>query len=294
MKNIFTLLLAGTLLASCANHFDDLTPSQVVMPTKTARIDRIKALFTSGAITITDSTTTDTAVLNNIQDGKLFIGGRIISNDQFGNFYRSFFMEDESGAIEVKIGTTGIYNMFPTGSYVCINVMGMTLGNYPKGSTVRATVSLGAADPTGEYENSYIEIKPWIKRAFFRGDINRAEIDTVQISSLNPIQDAYIGKLIRFNGVLGAPNYTTWARHPLPTGTTAGASDYGQQTVTPSGSSLPNNTTLIIRTSPYCKFAGKPAYATGTSVQITGILTKFNSTYQIVLNTDEDVKALTL
>lgn len=291
MKKIYTLLVAGMFLASCANTFNDLTPSPTVMPTPNITIEQLKSLFNNGATNIPDSVMIEG---KKIKSDTMVIGGRIISNDQFGNFYRSFFMEDETGAIEVKIGSTGIYNMFPTGSYVCVNVKGMTLGNYPKGSTVKATVSLGAADPTGEYENSYIEIKPWIKRAFFRGDINRAEIDTVQISSLNPIQDAYLGKLIRFNGILAAPNYTTWAHYPLPTGTTAGAADYGQQAVTPTGSSLPNGTTLIIRTSPYCKFAGKAAYPNGTSVRITGILTKFNSTYQIVLNTDEDVKPLLL
>lgn len=269
----------GVVLTSCTQTFNALPPSETVMPTPTHTIAYVKTLFTSAPITITDS---------------IIIGGRIISNDQFGNFYRSFFMQDATGAIEVKIGSTGIYNLYPTGTYVCVNVKGMTLGNYPKGSTVRATVSIGAADPTGEYDNSYIDVKPWIKRAFFRGDCNRALIDTVKISSSNPVSDAHINKLIRINGVLGAPNFPTWAKNPLPTGTTAGAADFGQQSVSPIASALPSGTSMIIRTSPYCKFAGKPSYPNNTSVRITGILTKFNSTYQLVLNTDADVSVIEL
>lgn len=274
MKNcILKSALYGLVGLALTAYFDPLPATQVEMPTPTHTIAQVKSLFTGGPYTITDS---------------IVIGGRIISNDQFGNFYRSFYMEDASGAIEVKIGSTGIYNVYPTGSYVCVYLKGMTLGNYPKGSRVQATASIGAADPTGEYENSYIDVKPWIKRAFFRGDINRSAIDTVKISSQNPITDAYINKLVRLRAVLGAPNYSTWARHPLPTGTTAGAADFGQQAVTGTGI-LAGNSTLIIRTSPYAKFAGKPSYPSNTEVILTGILTKFNTTYQIVLNTETDV-----
>ena len=274
MKNLMSILAAVLLLAACTQSPGDITPTVGTPKVPNKTISQLKNMYTNGAYTITDS---------------IVIAGRVISSDQEGNFYRSFYIQDASGAMEIKIGTTGLYNFYPVGSWVSIDVKGMTLGNYPKGSTNKNTVALGAADPTGEYENSYIDVKSWIKKTFICGAANRLLIDTLSIGSNVIENDAKIGNLIRLNATLGAPNFPTWARYPLPTGYVAGASDYGQQSVTPIGFTLPSGTTMIIRTSPYAKFAKDSAYVAGKTVRITGILTKFNSTYQIVLNTNKDV-----
>ena len=38
----------------------------------------------------------------------LVIGGQIVSSDVSGNVYRSFYIQDETGAIEVKIGKSSL------------------------------------------------------------------------------------------------------------------------------------------------------------------------------------------
>ena len=40
----------------------------------------------------------------------IVIAGKVSTSDRTGNFYRSFYIQDETGGIEIKIGKTGLYN----------------------------------------------------------------------------------------------------------------------------------------------------------------------------------------
>ena len=93
----------------------------------------------------------------------IVIGGKIISSDISGNVYRSLYIQDETGAIEVKIGSTGLYNDYKLGQMLYVKCEGLTLGNYG------GMLQIGYEDPTGEYETAYIDVKRIIDSHIFKG-----------------------------------------------------------------------------------------------------------------------------
>ncbi len=93
----------------------------------------------------------------------IVIGGKIISSDISGNVYRSLYIQDETGAIEVKIGSTGLYNDYKLGQMLYVKCEGLTLGNYG------GMLQIGYEDPTGEYETAYIDVKRLIDSHIFKG-----------------------------------------------------------------------------------------------------------------------------
>lgn len=50
--------------------------------------------------------------------------GRVTSSDRDGNFYRSMFIEDSTGALEVKLGTYNIATQYPVGLMVALHLKG--------------------------------------------------------------------------------------------------------------------------------------------------------------------------
>ena len=43
------------------------------------------------------------------------IKGQIVSSDKTGNFYKSFYIQDETAGIEIKMGKNGLYNDYKIG-----------------------------------------------------------------------------------------------------------------------------------------------------------------------------------
>ena len=61
-------------------------------------------------------------------DEPIVIGGYVTTSDKESNFYRSFYIEDASGAVEVMAGLYDLHNIFPEGSYVTISLEGCAAG----------------------------------------------------------------------------------------------------------------------------------------------------------------------
>ena len=101
------------------------------------------------------------------------IKGRITSTDKPGNFYKSLFIQDETGGMEIKIGKNGLYNDYKQGQTVYVKLDGLTLGmyGYKTGNYGgMGMVQVGFADPSGEYETSYLEIGLLIDKHILRGN----------------------------------------------------------------------------------------------------------------------------
>lgn len=94
----------------------------------------------------------------------VIIGGRIISEDRTGNIYRSLYIQDETGAIEVKIGKSALYNDYKRGQMLYVNCDNLTLGRY------NGMLQIGVKDPSGSYETAYIDADYLINTHIFRGD----------------------------------------------------------------------------------------------------------------------------
>lgn len=106
----------------------------------------------------------------------VYIKGKVVSDDDEGNVYKSLYIQDETTGIELKLNNN-VGLRYKYGSWVYVRLTGLYLGNY------RMMLSLGGRpseswNKAGEhkyYANSNIELQEVIDRHVFAGkrtDIN--------------------------------------------------------------------------------------------------------------------------
>lgn len=131
----------------------ELQPAKMVANTTIADLTK---LYTTG----TPKTLTESKI----------ISGVVSTTDQPGNFYKSFYIQDETGGIEIKIGKNALYNDYRPGQTIFVDCADLTVGMYGyKAGQGNGMVQVGFKDPTGEYETSYIELPLLIDAHVFRG-----------------------------------------------------------------------------------------------------------------------------
>ena len=168
-KNIILALSAILAFASCeefqpvfTGEYDKPQPQEPVVMTPNITIADITSYYTKGK--------PYTFVEN------LIIGGQISTTDQPGNFYKSFYIQDETGGMEIKIGRNALYNDYRPGQTIYVNCTDLTIGQYgQKDGQGNGMIQIGFSDPTGEYETSYIEVPVLIDSHVFKGQ--RSESD---------------------------------------------------------------------------------------------------------------------
>ena len=105
--------------------------------------------------------------------GSTVIKGTVSTTDRPGNFYKSFYIQDETGGIEIKVGKNGLYNDYLLGQTVYVDCEDLTLGMYGYKSGNNGGMGmaqLGFSDPSGSYETSYMEIPLLIDAHVLRGN----------------------------------------------------------------------------------------------------------------------------
>lgn len=282
---------------------------------------------------------------------KVAIRGKVISTDRYGNIYKSLYLQDvdggEYGAIEIKVGTTGLYNTYKVGQIVYVKADGLILGNY------RFNLSLGGPSSDSDYANDNIDIKSRIDDHIIRGQLSTlTAADTLVVANQSELREPQdIGRLVRITGLqskwgsITADGFSSSDVYPsfLESVVINKVSVYTNHVFTevikewqnyeadPENVEKPTsprpgldaervqsypswafkNSTLnyygsclfvqggngyVVRSSGYARFALDAIPADGTSVEITGILTKYSSRtggykkYQILLNSVRDVK----
>lgn len=124
------------------------------------------------------------------------IKGKVISNDAYGNIYRTMYIQDSQSAIEIKLGISGIYNEYKVGQTVYVKAKGLVLGNY------RYMLSLGMPSVDADYANGYIDVRTIIDAHVFRGEMTKlTEKDTLVVSSPSDLTDDDLGRLVKIKGL---------------------------------------------------------------------------------------------
>lgn len=139
-----------------------------------------------------------------------WIKGQVISNDASGNIYRTMYIQDETGGIEVKTGRTNASNEFRMGQWVYVKLSGLTLGMYGYKSGNyggQGMIQLGLEDQSGEYETAYIDLPLLVDNFILKGAVEDAPVPvTVTESQLPGTGDTqatnrYIGTLVKLKGL---------------------------------------------------------------------------------------------
>ena len=192
LNRLFTLVAVAVMTVGCYEKFEEVAPRPVFTD------DSFEAMFPDAErITILElkkafGEISNTGVNKSWSDTKykligedIFVGrdvyikGKVISNDEEGNIYKSLHIQDHTAGIELKLNNNvGI--RYKYGSWVYVRLTDLYLGNY------RMMLSLGGApseswNKAGEhkfYANSNLELQEVIDRYVFAGEQDVLNVGT--------------------------------------------------------------------------------------------------------------------
>ena len=207
MKKSFIILSALLALSSCTSLKEEFQPvftleyenpakQKTADLTANTTIAELSAMYKTGKPWVIDE--------------NIVISGIVTTTDKPGNFYKSLYIEDETGGIELKFGKNGLYNDYLPGQRLYVKCKGLTLGMYGYKSGNyggNGMVQLGYVDPSGAYETSYLENQLLIDTHIFKGETGTEIVPEVitekQLPGKNDVQkdNKYIGKLVTLKGL---------------------------------------------------------------------------------------------
>ena len=124
----------------------------------------------------------------------LIIAGQVTTSDQAGNIYRFFYIQDETGAIEIKIGKSSVHNEYRVGQWVFVKLDGLTLGAY------EGMLQIGLDDPSGEYETSYLDLQRIIDLHIIKGKMD-TPVKPAVLSESELFLEENMDRLVTLNGL---------------------------------------------------------------------------------------------
>ena len=207
MRKIFIILTALLALASCTSLKEEFQPVFTLKYEEPAKVEPadLKA----------NTTIAELASMYQVNkpwniDKNIIIAGKVSTTDKPGNFYKSFYIQDETGGMEIKIGRNGLYNDYLPGQTIFVKCKGLTLGMYGYKSGNyggNGMVQIGFEDPSGEYETSYLENPLLIDTHILKGQTGTEVVPVVITESQLPGKEdtqknnQYIGKLVTLKGL---------------------------------------------------------------------------------------------
>ncbi|PWJ43227.1 DUF5689 domain-containing protein [Sediminitomix flava] len=195
---------------------------------------------------------------------EVIIEGTVVSSDESGNHYREIYIQDNTGGIQVRLNKNNLYGDYPLGQKIYINAKGMYMGNYG------TQIQLG-----GVFEGSFGRLEEdSIANHITKGEsLQMPEAIEIELGE-NFDDEAYNATWVKVTNVMFTESELGQ--------TYAGDENTNRTLITESGE------TIIVRTSSYAAFKGE-TLAEGSG-SVSGILTQFNGTLQIILNDLEGVE----
>lgn len=207
---------------------------------------------------------------------EMIMEGYVSSTDESGNIYKTIYIQDNpenpTHGFTISVDAVSTYTKFPQGSKIYIKLNGLALGTY--GGLIQLGVKNAAA--TGPDAVSRIP-ETAVPAHIFRSCTERAKIvpKVLTLAQMSATNDNLLGALIQINNAefdrtvlcsVFAPDGTSVDRR-INDGTTS--------------------STRVVRNSGFASFANQTLPSgNGTFV---GIMSKFNSTYQMYINKISDL-----
>lgn len=193
---------------------------------------------------------------------KAVIGG----DDRSGNIYKQMYIQDETGGMSFQVDQGSVYNDYPQGQIIYINLKGLCVSVY------------GGEQQLGEangylYRTPYETFKTKVIKDGWPTDDNITIKEFSDISKLSDNASANAGTVVRLTGV----HFENGGK-----GTFAPADGYGLENLKDV-----NGNTIVVRTSNYADFASNTLPA-GTG-NVVAVLGRFNSSWQLTIRNADDV-----
>lgn len=266
-----TILALSLFATSCMNEFDKPLFSEVPFGNNeigaaTHTIAQLKEEYNS---TITG---------NSVQQitEEIVIEGVVVANDESGNVYKQFIINDATGAMVIGVNDVGLYAMVPKGQRVRIACKDLYIGGYGKMAQIGGLYNgkvgrmnryiypqhvrlIGIPDPTQE------EMQPTVIDASFFTNENKNTL----------------AKFVRLENVsiTEANGTETWAPEEKKN-----SSNVVERNI------KMGNTKVVLRMSTYADFANE-AIPTG-NLNINGVMTRYNDYWQFVISHTTDIETV--
>ena len=212
------------------------------------------------------------------------IKGYVTGNDVGGNIYKQFCLQDATRGIIIAVNQGGMNGFLPVGQEILVNLKGLYIGGY------RKQPELGA--PYNGNSIGRMSKDVWNDHFKILGNIN----------SVNP----NVVAPVEFNSAFQSDMNGNCARLVTIKNVTFADAD-GQAVFAPQGENNTNRqmiqngknlgSNIVVRTSSYADFAAmKLPYDTVTRqplpCNITGIATRYNATWQILIRNTSDIEII--
>lgn len=251
------------------------------------------SLREKNVISIADLKTQFATIINSDNGYKLIekdmmIKAVVTGNDVSGNIYNQVSVQDASGAIIIAINGSGLSGYLPVGQEILVNLKGLYIGSYKKlpqiggVNTKLSDGSLGMGKIERAIWNEHFKIlNPGEADA---STVVPEEFDLTKLTDA-AYMDANVCKLMTLKKVkfASANGTNVWAPDDSNTSLELIDAETGKKI---------SSSNLVVRNSGYSKFANE-VVPQGV-FDITGIFTRYNNTWQIVLRSTDDLKQVVL
>lgn len=251
------------------------------------------SLREKNVISIADLKTQFATIINSDNGYKqiekdMMIKAVVTGNDVSGNIYNQVSVQDASGAIIIAINGSGLSGYLPVGQEILVNLKGLYIGSYKKlpqiggVNTKLSDGSLGMGKIERAIWNEHFKIlNPG------EADANTVVPEEFDLTKLTDAayMNANVGKLMTLKKVkfASANGTNVWAPDDTNTSLELIDAETGKKI---------SSSNLVVRNSGYSKFANE-VVPQGV-FDITGIFTRYNNTWQIVLRNTDDLKSVVL
>lgn len=255
---VIIILSAITLFSSCEKKWEDPAFTVPKYNGKKANktIANIKSLHTLNSNQL-DSI---------MPRGEFIVDAWVVSSDEGGNIYKTIYVQDETGGLEISVNKTGLFNDFPVGQKVFINCKGLVVGDYHNQFRMGWIYSGSVGQIHGAYVDNYFS-KDGLP------DLKSAPFEVTEIQSMADLTPENQSKLVIIRDCEFAEDVVG---KPL-----------SEDDVTTERTVTFNGASVVVRTSNYAKFRNIPCPE--GKITLMGILTQYNDNYQLLLRTRHDI-----
>lgn len=255
-------IIAGIVLFASCNRWEDPEFEVPVYtgPAANHTIQDIKNMHTSLGTGAQDSICR--------WDEPFIVKAVVVSSDQGGNCYKYMTIQDETGGIEISIDRSGLYNDYPVGQTIYLDCRGLIVGDYHN------KYQIGWGNRTSVQRINPEALDKYIHKDGLPDLNNPLIAHPIEITGNSQLTAENTNCLVRINGCRFDSKYIGM---PLAT---------NDQTM--DREVYINGATVIVRTSNYANF--RSTVIENKEYCLYGILSVYNSEYQLTLRTKEDIQ----
>lgn len=196
-KHIYTILVGAVALLCSCEEFQPVFTSSYGNPAP-------EKIYTEAEIAARGLSRKTIAEVKEMYRAKgvfevsddIYVKGQVVSSDSTGNFYKSFYFQDETGGIELRLGRYNLCNEYKLNQWVYVSLNGLTVGAY------YGSLQIGFQDESEKYETSNIEVQRLVDTHLFKGEMGSKVLPrTITASDLNGAYSPVLETLVRIDGL---------------------------------------------------------------------------------------------